>query len=144
MNRYAIIENSLVINIAIADPEFAISQGWIACNDDVTIGWNYINNLFTPPAPVYLTFDELNNDTQQRLDNFATTKGYKDIVSVCTYATSTNPQYKSDADYCVLARDATWEQLYLIFAEINQGTRPMPTDYDQIAVDLPVLAWPVI
>jgi len=119
----------------------------------VTLPDDYAPNKYTydgtkfiliPMPPVYLTFDELNDDTQKRLDDFAKTKGYSDIVSACTYASSANLQYKSDADYCLLSRDATWEQLYLIFAEINQGTRPMPTDYDQIAVDLPVLAWPVI
>ena len=37
MNRYALIENSLVTNVTVADPEFAISQGWILCTDNVGI-----------------------------------------------------------------------------------------------------------
>jgi hypothetical protein len=60
-NKYAVIENSLVVNTTVSDAEFAQSQGWIACPDDVGIGWSYVNGQFvdnrpvpevvTPPAP---------------------------------------------------------------------------------------------
>lgn len=49
MNRYAIIENSLVTNVTVADPEFAISQGWILCTDNVGIGWGYNGTVFSEP-----------------------------------------------------------------------------------------------
>jgi hypothetical protein len=146
--HYVYLTNTIVTDQAQVDP-FSIfsapyAEQFIEAPDEVTFGWSLVDGEWVAPPIIPLTFNDLESDTQKRLDSFATTKGYSDIVSVCTYATSANLQYKSDADYCLLSRDATWEQLYLIFAEINQGTRPMPTDYSQIAVDLPVLAWPVI
>lgn len=49
--NYAIIENNLVINIALAEPDFAKQQGWIACPEDVSIGWSYIDGQFIEPPP---------------------------------------------------------------------------------------------
>lgn len=50
--KYAIIENELVINIAVAEPDFAESQGWVELVGDAGIGWSYINGQFiAPPQP---------------------------------------------------------------------------------------------
>lgn len=49
--RYAIIENEKVINVVVADAEFAAQNGWIDC-PEAGPGWKYINGVFTePPAP---------------------------------------------------------------------------------------------
>lgn len=49
--RYAIIENEQVINVVVADAEFAAQNGWIDC-PEAGPGWKYINGVFTePPAP---------------------------------------------------------------------------------------------
>ena len=48
-NKYAIIENNIVTNIAVASPEFAESQGWVLITEGVSIGWFYANGVFTPP-----------------------------------------------------------------------------------------------
>jgi hypothetical protein len=50
--NYAIIENQVVINIALADPEYAQSQGWVEATGDVSIGWGYVDGQFVPPPPV--------------------------------------------------------------------------------------------
>lgn len=81
--------------------------------------------------------------TQQRLDTFAKTRNYDGILSACTYATSTVPKFKAEGQYCVEARDATWAKLYQIMAEVEAGTRPMPSGFDDVAVELPMLVWPV-
>jgi hypothetical protein len=39
--KYAIIENGIVINIAVASPEFAAQKGWIECPEGVGIGWTF-------------------------------------------------------------------------------------------------------
>jgi hypothetical protein len=51
--RYAIIENGVVINVAEADAEFAVQQGWVEC-PTAGPGWTYANGVFTapPPAPI--------------------------------------------------------------------------------------------
>lgn len=50
-NRYAIIENGVVINVVVADAELAAQNGWIACLD-AGPGWKYDGTNFTEPDPV--------------------------------------------------------------------------------------------
>ena len=80
--------------------------------------------------------------TQQRLDDFARTRNYDGILSLCTYATSTVPKFAAEGQYGVEARDATWAKLYEMLAEVQAGTRPMPTGFADIEPELPVLQWP--
>jgi hypothetical protein len=82
--------------------------------------------------------------TQQRLDDFAKTRNYDGILSACTYATSTVPNFKTEGQYCVEARDQTWAKLYEIMDEVQSGVRPPPTGYDDIEPELPVLEWQTI
>ena len=86
--------------------------------------------------------NEIVNKVQERLDNFARTKNYDDILSACTYATSSIVKFKVEGQYCVDSRDKTWGALYQILAEVQNGTRPIPESYQDIEKDLPVLAWP--
>ena len=50
--------------------------------------------------------------TQQRLDDFAKTRGYDSILSACTYATSQVAEFAAEGQYCVNVRDLTWAKLY--------------------------------
>lgn len=87
--------------------------------------------------------DEVVNATQQRLDTFAQTRGYDNMLSLCTYVSSPNETFKAEGQYGVEARDATWSKLYEIFNEVESGTRPMSSGYADIEDDLPPLVWPV-
>ncbi len=79
--------------------------------------------------------------TQARLDDFARTRNYDGILSLCTYATSTNPTFAKEGQYGVNMRDATWAKLYEMLAEVEAGIRPVPTGYVDIEAELPVLDW---
>jgi hypothetical protein len=83
------------------------------------------------------------NDTQRHLDNFARTRNYDGMLSLCTYATSTNPKFAAEGQYGVEARDATWDKLYEMLAEVEAGTRPIPSGFSDILPELPALFWPV-
>jgi hypothetical protein len=80
--------------------------------------------------------------TQDRLDAFARTRNYDGILSACTYATSATAKFADEGQYCVESRDATWAKLYDIYEEVKAGDRPMPSGYDAIKGELPVLEWP--
>lgn len=80
--------------------------------------------------------------TQLRLDTFFQTRNYDGVLSACTYATSAVPKFAAEGQYAVQARDATWAALYTILAEVEAGTRPVPSGYADIEQDLPALAWP--
>lgn len=82
--------------------------------------------------------------TQARLDDFAKTRLYDGILSLCTYATSTNPKFQAEGQYGVEARDATWAKLYEMLAEVEAGTRPMPEGFADVEPELPALSWPEV
>ena len=79
--------------------------------------------------------------TQKRLDDFARTRNYDGILSLCTYATSAVPKFAAEGQYGVNARDATWAKLYSIMGEVQAGTRPAPVGFADIEPELPVLEW---
>lgn len=77
---------------------------------------------------------------QQRLDDFAKTRGYDGIMSACSYFGSSNPRFKAEADRALQLRDDTWAACYAILNEVLAGNRPVPT-LDEIVSELPALTW---
>jgi len=77
---------------------------------------------------------------QQRLDTFAQTANYDSILSACTYATSAVPKFAAEGQRAVNLRDATWNALYGILADVQAGNRVV-TSYSDIEGDLPLLSW---
>ena len=94
-----------------------------------------------PPPTAEQIIAKYTADVQQHLDAFARTRGYDNILSACTYATSTVPKFAAEGQYAVEARDATWAKCYEVLAEVEAGSRPMPT-LDELLAELPVLTWP--
>lgn len=80
---------------------------------------------------------------QERLDEFARTRNYDNILSAATYATSKVAKFAAEGQYAVEARDSTWAVLYQLMAEVEAGTRTSPTSYEEIESELPALAWPI-
>jgi hypothetical protein len=141
------------INCEIEHPQF----GWIpftATPDDVEqMGRDIYSQAvagaygpvapYTPPTKTPEQIQaEIVASTQQRLDNFSKTRNYDGILSLCTYASSPNAAFQAEGQYGVEARDATWTTLLEILAEVEAGTRPMPTGYADIEPELPPLVWP--
>lgn len=98
-----------------------------------------LGELATPEELQKLFTDAI----QKRLDDFAKTRNYDSIMSVATYATSTNPRFAAEGRYAVEVRDATWARGYEILDDVLSGKRPMPTIEEAIA-ELPPLAWPEV
>jgi len=80
---------------------------------------------------------------QARLDAFAKSEGkfYDNMLSLCTYATSTNPVFAREGQYGVEARDATWDAANAILGAVLTGERPIPA-WEELEAELPVLQWP--
>lgn len=87
--------------------------------------------------------DSIMTATQARLDAFAKTRNYDSHLSLCTYATDPNPNFRAEGQYGVEIRSITWAKLYEILAEVQAGVRPVPAGFQDIESDLPVLEWPV-
>lgn len=77
-----------------------------------------------------------------RLDAFAQQRMYDNILSAATYATSPVPQFQVEGQRAVELRDQTWAVLYQMLAEVQAGTRPMPSAFADIESELPALIWP--
>lgn len=86
---------------------------------------------------------EFTDLVQKRLDDFARTKTYDNMLSACTYATSTNPVFRSEGQYCVEARDSTWAAANAVLQTVMAGERPIPT-WEELEAELPELEWPLV
>jgi hypothetical protein len=81
------------------------------------------------------------DSTQARLDSFAQTRYYDGILSACTYATDPDPKFSTEGQRAVELRSSTWNTLYEILDEVQNGTRPIPSGYEEIEPELPPLTW---
>ena len=88
-NKYAVIENTLVVNVTVSDAEFAQSQGWIACPDNVSIGWSYVNGQFVAPVPPTPTPEEIQAQNKQQATSFLQQTDWTCTVDI------TNPEYSN-------------------------------------------------
>jgi hypothetical protein len=82
--------------------------------------------------------------TQARLDAFARERSYDDIKSASDYAGCSVPRFATEGTYCRDARAETWDALYTMLAEVQAGTRPMPSGFADIEPELPALVWPTV
>lgn len=78
---------------------------------------------------------------QTSLDNFAKTRAYDDMRSLCTYATSTNLKFKEEGERGIFLRDETWASLYVYLGTVSAGALPYPFTWENIASNLPALTW---
>lgn len=146
--RAAVIENGLVSTIVDVPSldAFGESVKLVEVPEWVVSGATWDGEVFTNPTPPPTTPEQIMAEcverTQKRLDDFARTRNYDGILSACTYATSTVPKFQQEGQYCVNARGNTWATLYQLLAEVQAGTRPMPSGYADIEPLLPVLEWP--
>lgn len=77
---------------------------------------------------------------QKYLDESAQSKGYDNILSACTYATSAVPKFQVEGQAAVEFRDAVWSKCYEIFDEVQAGTRTIPT-FEELSSEFPELVW---
>lgn len=89
MSNYAVIENTLVVNIAVADPSYAQSQGWIAAPSGVTIGWSYIDGQFVAPVPPVPTPEEIQQQNKGQATQLLSQTDWTCTVDI------NNPQYSN-------------------------------------------------
>lgn len=81
--------------------------------------------------------------TQKRLDDFARSRQYDGILSLCTYATDSNPKFATEGAYGLQMRSETWGALYTMLLEVEAGERDIPGSFEDIESELPELVWPI-
>ena len=106
--------------------------------NNIHIGWELTTE----------SLQQIENDTiagfqnaiQESLDNFAKTRNYDNILSLCSYATSTNPQFATEGQRGVTLRDQCWNIGYQIVADVKNGSRQIPT-IEEVLAEMPEMTW---
>lgn len=75
------------------------------------------------------------------MDKAARMRRYDGILSLCTYATSTDAVFAAEGQAGVDFRDACWRYCYDALAEVKAGKRAAPSVQAFLA-ELPALSWP--
>lgn len=75
------------------------------------------------------------------LDNFAKTKKYRTIISLCSYINDPNPVYASEAKYAIELRSKTWEKTYEILNLMESGQKQYLKSYNEFEKELPLMVW---
>jgi hypothetical protein len=87
-----------------------------------------------------LTAQRLSDAVQVHLDSTVKARGYDNMISAATYATSSNTKFKAEGVAAVKWRDAVWTACNAYLADVQGGTKAVPTE-EELIVSLPVISW---
>lgn len=76
---------------------------------------------------------------QAELDRQAKAKGYDSILSACSYAAPEGMPFQVEGAAFLKWRSEVWSQAYAMLAEVDAGTRPMPTPEESVAAMPPLV-----
>lgn len=109
-------------------------------------GW-YVNVLVPePPAePVAapaVTLAACQAAIDRHVDAVARERHYASAVSLASYANSTVPQWRAEAEAFVAWRDAVWAYALAELASVQSGDRAAPETVEAFIEELPAIVWP--
>lgn len=77
---------------------------------------------------------------QQLLDDKARERNYDDGVSLASYATSSNPKFRKEAEAFVVWRDNVWAKCYELLAQYQAGEIDLMS-VDDVMKEIPTMEW---
>lgn len=89
MSNYAVIENTLVVNVVASDADYAQTQGWVLLTGGAGIGWSYIDGQFVAPTPPAPTPEEIQEQNKTQATQLLSETDWTCTVDI------TNPQYSN-------------------------------------------------
>ena len=82
---------------------------------------------------------------QAALESLAKSWGYDSVISICSYSSSTVPQFKADADAFIEHRDSTWLAAQDVKVSVSKAGAPKPATAEAFLALLPAApAKPVV
>lgn len=133
------IKNGVVSNLIVVSA-LNVLPGLID-GSGAAIGDTWDGSVFSKAAPPMPTVAQYTAAIQSMLDAKAQERHYDNILSACTYVTSTNAGFHAEGQACVQWRDAVWAKSYDLMAQVQAGTLEQPTIPALLAM-LPAMAWP--
>lgn len=99
--------------------------------------------LVDPSPPAFADLVAMNVAAiQTELDRRAKMKGYDNIVSACSYAAQAEGDlFQAEGQAFLRWRSQVWAQAYAFLAEVQAGTRTLPTPEGAVAA-MPALELP--
>ena len=104
---------------------------------------SWVGQQTAPPPPEESAAEiqqQIVQAVQDHLDTTARTRNYDGILSLCSYATSSNTTFAAEGQAGVEWRDAVWAYCYQVLADVQAQTRTIPTPAELIA-ELPTIDW---
>jgi hypothetical protein len=139
MVRKAIVLDGVVTNVVIGG-DFGVELGDYQA---VNAGDTWDGNTFTPLPPPAQTPEQiiavLTAAVQSHLDDGARARGYDGILSAASYAGDAHPPFNIEGVAFRDWRGSVWAACYSIMADVQIGTRPVPTS-DELIAALPTLS----
>jgi len=124
-----------------ADPNDSVLHGREIFAQAAAGDFGPVAEYVPPVKPPEQIQKEMTDAVQRHLDNTAKTRGYDGILSLASYATSTNPTSSAEGQAGVAWRDAVWAYCYQVLADVQANARTIPTEEALIA-ELPAMVWP--
>jgi|GEM_PF-3578502 hypothetical protein len=85
---------------------------------------------------------EFEENVLKYLDNVAKERGYDDIISLCSYATSSNEQFRKEGIAGNEFRDKVWIKFFELSEQIKNGERDLRISSETLCKLLPEIVWP--
>lgn len=123
--QYAIVENNVVVNIAVAAAPLA--DNWHLA-PGAGIGWTFDGQTFAPPEPAIVlpTLEDYDAALTAHLDATAQTRKYVDRISCAVRAGYPGP-FQAEGIAFATWMDAQNAKGYQVLADYQSGLIPQPT-----------------
>lgn len=82
-----------------------------------------------------------NEEITNRLNNFAASRGYDGILSLCNYKDDSYIKFATEANRGIILRSATWQMAETYLNALNNETVNIPRNISEIYNNLPSLTW---
>lgn len=86
-------------------------------------------------------YNLISDYVDDKLEEFAKTRGYKSVVSCVSYIGDPNPQFDSDALIMRELRSQVWVTMNAYSGSIINNTTPIPKSMADIDSNIPPLSW---
>lgn len=91
--------------------------------------------------PYEIIKNAISKTIKEKLDKFVQERGYENILSACSYVSSSVEKFRLEAQFCISKRDEIWASIDNEFSKAALGERDRIVFFSDIEETLPELNW---